>query len=92
MLIDGDPSHTAESSQYAAQDLGIELVDLPVRAPELNPMEALWGGGKDNVCANRQYQSIDDQVYQFIAYLELLSNEVALRKAGLISKKYWLNV
>jgi hypothetical protein len=42
MLLDEDSSHTARASQALATNLGIELQWLPVRAPELNPMESLW--------------------------------------------------
>ena len=41
LLLDEDPSHTARASQHLAAELGIELLWLPKRSPELNPMEHL---------------------------------------------------
>jgi transposase len=82
LVLDGDSSHTAKASQRDARSLGIRLVWLPVRCPELNPMDHLWRHGKEQVCANRQYGSIEEQVHRFLHYLEGLSVEETLRKAG----------
>ena len=41
MILDRDSSHTAQASQRLAAALNIELFWLPVRCPELNPMEGL---------------------------------------------------
>jgi hypothetical protein len=90
MLLDEDPSHTAKGSASLAEELEIELIWLPKRAPELNPIEGLWGDGKDVVCADHQYGSIDEQVRRYVAYLAALSNREALKKAGVLSEDFWL--
>jgi len=90
MVLDSDSSHTARASQALAKRLGIRLLWLPKRAPELNPMDTLWGQGKDAICANKQYTSIDEQVTSFIAYLSGLSNVEALQTSGVMSKRFWL--
>jgi transposase len=90
LLLDEDSSHTAKMSQREARLLGIELVWLPVRCPELNPMDHLWRHGKERICANRQYRTIEEQVHQFLHYLEGLSVQETLRKAGVLSENYWL--
>ena len=90
MLLDEDASHTAKASVGLAEELQIELLWLPKRAPELNPIEALWGDGKDVVCAGHQYESIDEQVQRFVAYLTGLSRDEALDKAGVRSRSLWL--
>jgi DDE superfamily endonuclease len=90
LLLDEDPSHTAEASQSRAAELGIRLIWLPKRCPELNGMDHLWGHGKDHVCANRQYPGIDEEVDRFIRYLQGLSNREALRQAGILSEDFWL--
>ena len=51
MLLDGDSSHTAAGLEGLAEELGIALEWLPVRSPELNAIEDLWGEAKDAVCA-----------------------------------------
>ena len=90
LLLDEDPSHTAQGSvQLAAWD-GIELLWLPKRCPKLNPMDTLWGQGKDVVSADKQYATIDEQVDRFVGYLEGLSVWEALHTAGVYSKGFWL--
>jgi transposase len=90
LLLDGDSSHIAKTSRRLAQILGIKLVWLPVRCPELNALDHLWRHGKECVCANRQYGSIEEQVHRFLHYLEGLSVEETFRKAGVLSEDYWL--
>jgi transposase len=90
LLLDEDPSHTAAGSRRMAERSGTELVWLPKRAPELNPMDHLWGHGKDEVSSNKQYESIDDHVDRFVGYLRDLSSREALSKAGVLSADFWL--
>jgi DDE superfamily endonuclease len=90
LVLDGDSCHTAEASRRDARGLEIQLVWLPVRCPELNPMDHLWRHGKERICANRQYGSIEELVHRFLHYLEGLSVEETLRKAGVLSEDYWL--
>jgi hypothetical protein len=88
--LDEDPSRTAQASQALATELGVRLLWLPKRCPELNGMDPLWGHGKDHICANRQYDDLDAELERFIAYLQGLSNQEARRQAGLPSKDFWL--
>ena len=90
LLLDEDPSHTASRSIQLAAELKIELLWLPKRAPELNPMEKLWGQGKDIVSANLQYPTIDDHVATFLEYLESITDWEARYTSGILSKKFWL--
>jgi hypothetical protein len=90
ILLDGAGSHIANASQEWADGLGIRLLWLPKRAPELNPMDTLWGQGKDAICASKQYTSIDEQVALFIDYLSELSNETALQTSGVLAAHFWL--
>jgi len=92
MLVDEDPSHTAQASQALAQQLGIRLLWLPKRSPKLNPMDHLWGHGKDHICANRPYDDVDAETERFITYLQSLSDEEALRQAGVLSPDFWLKL
>jgi hypothetical protein len=73
-----------------AREYGIGLLWLPKRCPELNGMDHLWGDAKDEVCANHQESSIDHSVDRFIQYIQGLSTEDALRKAGILSDDFWL--
>ena len=90
LLLDEDPSHTAQASQDLAAELGIELLWLPKRCPALNGRDHLGGHGQDHKGANWQYASIEEQVEDFIRYLQGLSNREALRQAGILSEDFWL--
>lgn len=90
MLLDEDSSHIDEETQDLAEDLSIEFIWLPKRAPKLNPWERLWGHGKDLVSANKQYTTVDEQAERFVGFLGSLSGHDALRKAGVFSPDFWL--
>jgi len=91
MLLDEDSSHTAGDSELLAAALGVELLWLPKRSPHLNPMDHLGRHGKEVVCANRQFGSIDEEVRHFLRYLEGLTPREALTKAGVLSGDFWLD-
>jgi DDE superfamily endonuclease len=88
LLLDGESCHTAKASLRAAE--GMTLLWLPARAPELNPMDTLWGQGKDVVAANRQYATIDEQVDRFLDFLTAMSGSEALHTSGVLSDDFWL--
>ena len=90
LLLDEDSSHTANRSLELAYEWSIKLIWLPKRAPKLNPLERLWGDGKEVVSASRQYATIDDQVHRFLAYQESLSPREARNTSGVLSKHFWL--
>jgi transposase len=90
LLLDRDSSHTAKASQEVARELGMERLWLPLRSPELNAIDHWWRDAKKLVCTNRQYADIDDQAKRFVTYLQGLSPHQAMRKAGMLSKHFWL--
>jgi hypothetical protein len=88
LLLDEDPCHTAQASRRAAE--GMTLLWLPNRSPKLNPMDTLWGQGKDVISANKQYATIEEQEDRFLDHLESLTNQQVLQTSGVRSKKFWL--
>jgi hypothetical protein len=88
LLLDEAPSHTAKASLRTAE--GMTLLWLPNRAPELNPMDTLWGQGKDVVSANKQYETIEEHVERFLEFVEGLSGQETLHTAGALSDDFWL--
>lgn len=90
MLLDEHPAHTAQASRRLAKELGILLLWLPKRCPELNPMDHLWRAPKQEVCANRQDPEIELSVRRFLRYLRRLTPREALCKAGVLSEGFWL--
>ncbi len=90
LILDRHPSHRNLESRRLARKLRIRLLWLPKRAPELNPMDTLWGQIKDQVCANHQFDEIDDEVDAFLETLHDLSPRYLLKLAGLLSPNFWL--
>jgi transposase len=90
LLLDEAPGHTAPTSQALAQALDMILVFLPKQCPELNGMDHLWREVKDDLSANYQFDSIEEHADYAEDYLLKLSNRQALRRAGILSKNFWL--
>jgi hypothetical protein len=91
LLLDEDPSHTAAGSTDLAEEFRMDLLWLPKRSPKLNPMDTLWGQGKDVISANKQHAAIDEQVERFIGHLSGLSRKEALHTSGVLSQNFWLS-
>lgn len=90
LLLDEAGCHTAPKSQALAEILDIELVWLPKQCSELNGMDHLWREVKDDISANYQFPNIDEHADFAEDYLFKLSNRQALRRAGILSKNFWL--
>jgi transposase len=90
LLIDRAPSNRDQQTRALAARLRVELVWLPKQAPKLNPMDHLWRELKRLVAANRQADSIDELADEAERWVLDLSPEEALRKAGVLSKNFWL--
>jgi hypothetical protein len=91
LIWDNAPPHKPHRVRDAAAALGIEVVFLPFRAPELNPCEDLWRGLKQEIAANRAYPTVDDLAERAVTWLDGLSADERLRRCGLRSSKFdWL--
>jgi hypothetical protein len=90
VLLDRASRHTAANSKGLAAELDIHLHWLPSRCVSVNPMDRLGEAGKETICANKQHASIDYQAQFFPKYLLSLSPQEAFRRAGILSKKFWL--
>ena len=90
LVLDRGPAHTAPPTRRLAAQLGIELVWLPKPWPELNAMDQLWRELKRLVAANRQAVGIEDLAQQAEDWLLGLRPREALRKAGILSPRFWL--
>ena len=90
MLLDEAPSHIAARSQALAAALDIHVVWLPKQCSELNSMDQLWKELKGKVSANHQFSSIEEHADYAERWLLSLTDKEALRKAGVLSKNFWL--
>jgi DDE superfamily endonuclease len=90
ILLDAGSTHIASKSQALAADLNIELIWLPKQCPELNAMDHLFKEVRADVSANYQHQNIEQHAVQAERYILNLTNKQALKKAGILSKNFWL--
>lgn len=90
LLLDAATAHTTPKSQQLARQLGIELLWLPKQCPEFNAMDHLWKELRADVSANYQYQDVDEHAVFAELYTLSLSNQQALKRAGILSENFWL--
>lgn len=90
LFEDRGTPHTADESQEAARDLGIEVRLLPRATPELNAMDHLWRQVKGRALANRPTRSIDDSADAACRYIIEMSRRERLKAAGVLSGNFWL--
>ncbi len=55
-------------------------------------MDHLWRELKDDISANYQFKIIDEHADFAEDYILQLSNRQALRRAGILSKNFWLKL
>lgn len=90
LFLDRGSPHQAGASRGLAKALGIPLRWLPVACPELNPVDPLWRHVKQEVFANEPLPNLDMSVERACAYIMTLSPRERLRKAGVLSNRFWL--
>jgi transposase len=90
LLLDAASAHKAPKSGALAKALGIELVWLPKQCPELNAMDHLFKEVKSDISANHQYANIEEHTCFAENYILNLTKKQALKRAGILSKNFWL--
>ena len=90
LILDRHGSHGSPATRRLAASIDVELLFLPKQCPELNPMDHLWKEVKRTVSANRQYARVDDQAAAAERWILRLTPRQAKRKAGILSKNFWL--
>ena len=90
LILDKASSHTAPGSRILARSLGIILLWLPKQWSELNGMDQLWRGLKTQISANAQFNHVHEHATFAQQWIASLSKTEALRKAGILSKGFWL--
>ena len=90
LFLDKISAQWAHSSRRLAKDLGIQLRWLPKACPELNPVDHLWRHLKKDILANEPLPDLEITLKHACAYLTDLSPRERLRKAGVLSHRFWL--
>jgi hypothetical protein len=90
LLLDEAPCHIAPKSLVLAKMLNIELIWLPKQCSELNAMDQLWRGLKNDISANYQFQDIEQHATWAQDWVLSLTRSEALLRAGIFSENFWL--
>ena len=90
LFADRGSPHTAGRSRQHAKTLGLELRFLPRATPELNAMDHLWRHVKGRTLANRTTQTLDTSADVACCDILEMSRMERLRKAGVLSGRFWL--
>jgi len=91
LVWDNAPPHHTRLARETAEAVGITILPLPFRSPELMPCEDVWREMKRVVAANRAYANVDELAQRGVGWLDDRSSDEVLRIAGLQSSKFdWL--
>jgi hypothetical protein len=90
LLLDEAPCHIAPKSLGLAQTLNIQLIWLPKQCSELNAMDQLWRGLKNDISANYQFRDIEEHAAWAQDWVLSLIRSEALLRAGIFSENFWL--
>jgi hypothetical protein len=90
LFLDKISAQWAHSSRCLAKDLGIQLRWLPTACPELNPVDHLWRHLKKDILANEPLPDLEITLKRACSYLNDLLPQDRLRKAGVLSERFWL--
>jgi transposase len=92
LVWDNAPAHHMRLAQETAEAVGITIIPLPFRAPELMPCEEVWRELKRVVAANRAYADVDELAGRAVGWLDGCTPADLIRIAGLHSSKFdWLS-
>jgi transposase len=92
LLEDRGSPHTAAESRRIAKELSLQIRLLPRATPELNAMDHLWRHVKKQALANRPTLTIDQSADAACQHILQLSPKERLRKSGILSGNFWLNL
>ena len=90
LLLDEAPGHLAARSQTLAAQLDLGLIWLPKQCAELKAMAQLWRELKGHISAHYPYPTIDEHAAAAEQWIMALTSTEAQRKAGILSKHFWL--
>ena|SRR5438105_1084383 len=82
--------HTSPDTLEWAERLDIEVRLLPRATPELNAMDHLWKHTKREALGSRATQTVERSALDACQYIIDMSPRERLRKAGVLSGRFWL--
>jgi transposase len=84
--------HTSPDTLEWADRLGIEIRFLPRATPELNAMDHLWRHTKREALGSRATQTVAQSAQTACQYIIDMPPRERLRKAGVLSGRFWLTL
>jgi transposase len=84
LIWDGAPWHRSKQVQQKAQQLGIQLFQLPGYSPDLNPVERLWQWMREDVTQLCCHPSLHALWLACLAFLERIN-----RNPQLLLNRLW---
>lgn len=91
LVWDNAPPHHTRVARETAAAVGIAVLPLPFRSPELMPCEDVWREMKRVVAANRAYADVDELTARAVAWLDDHTPDRILHLSGVTSSKFdWL--
>jgi transposase len=72
---DNAPCHVAKLVTAEAARLGIDLVNLPGYSPDLNPIERLWDGMREDVTRGFCHPSVPDLIAACQAFIDRINRD-----------------
>jgi transposase len=73
IIWDGAPWHRSQTVRTQAQQLGIELIQLPAYSPDLNPIEGLWKWMRQEVTQHFCHVSLHDLFLDCRAFIDAIN-------------------
>lgn len=75
VIWDGAPWHRSLAVRQKAQELGIEIIQLPAYSPDLNPIEGLWKWMRTEVTQHYCHASLDALSVDCQAFIERINQQ-----------------
>jgi transposase len=75
LIWDNAPCHVAKVVTAEAARLGIEIVNLPGYSPDLNPIERLWDGMREEVTRGCCHSSVAELIAACRAFIERINRD-----------------
>jgi transposase len=73
IIWDGAPWHRSQAVRTQAQQLGIQIIQLPAYSPDLNPIEGLWKWMREDVTQHFCHLSLHDLFLDCKAFIERIN-------------------
>jgi transposase len=75
IIWDGAPWHRSQAVRTQAQQMGIQIIQLPAYSPDLNPIEGLWKWMREEVTQHFCHLSLHDLFLDCKAFIERINRD-----------------